>query len=111
VVVTIAQAVQHAHARGILHRDLKPANILFDAEDEPHVADFGFAKLVADESFLTQSGTVMGTSAYMAPEQATAEPVQLTTAADIYSLGAMLYHLLAGRPPRRPPPWKQCVRS
>jgi eukaryotic-like serine/threonine-protein kinase len=98
LVSTITQAVQHAHQRGILHRDLKPANILFDTQNEPHVTDFGLAKLVADESLLTQSGTVLGTPAYMAPEQAAGETTQVTTAADIYSLGAILYHLLAGRP-------------
>src|SRR5581483_5287879 len=95
---TVAGAVSHAHKHGILHRDLKPANILFDADSQPHVADFGLAKLVEQENLLTQPGTLLGTPAYVAPEQA-AGSRQTTTAADIYSLGAILCHLLTGQPP------------
>jgi len=95
----VARAVQYAHDRGILHRDLKPANILIDADGEPHVSDFGLARRIGTDSSLTLEGVVMGTPSFMAPEQATGETKHLSAASDIYSLGALLYFLLTGRPP------------
>jgi WD40 repeat protein len=100
LVVRVADAVQHAHQRGILHRDLKPRNILIDDQGEPQVTDFGLAKRVEEASGVTQSGAILGTASYMAPEQARAER-SVTTAVDIYSLGAIFYELLVGQPPFR----------
>ena len=95
----IAKVVHHAHQRGLIHRDLKPSNILLDAEDRPYVTDFGLAKRVQEESSLTETGAVLGTPAYMAPEQTTGQHATVTTLADLYSLGGILYRLIAGRQP------------
>lgn len=99
LMVKIARAVHYAHQRGVLHRDIKPTNILIDATGEPYLSDFGLAKLVERESSLTESMALIGSASYMAPEQAAGHARDLTIAADIYSLGAVLFHMLTGRPP------------
>ena len=97
----IAEAIHFAHQRGTLHRDLKPQNVLIDAADQPRITDFGLAKIMKDDSQLTQSGVVMGSPSYMPPEQAAGRHGDIGPASDVYSLGAMLYELLTGRPPFR----------
>ena len=96
---TIAEAVQFAHERHLLHRDLKPSNVLVDAADVPHVTDFGLAKRSDGDADLTLSGQVIGTPNFMSPEQACPGIREIGAASDVYSLGALLYHLLTGRPP------------
>jgi eukaryotic-like serine/threonine-protein kinase len=95
----VARAVEYAHGRGILHRDLKPGNILLDERGEPLVSDFGLAKWLEANKDLTKSLTTFGTPGYIAPEQAEGAAADLTPAADVYSLGAILFDLLTGRPP------------
>ena len=98
-VKTIAEAIQYAHERGILHRDLKPSNVLIDANDQPKVTDFGLAKRLEKDTELTLSGQVLGSPNYMPPEQASAHRGLVGKRSDVYSLGAILYHLLTGRAP------------
>jgi serine/threonine-protein kinase len=95
----VARAVACAHEHGIVHRDLKPGNILLDGRGEPLVSDFGLAKWLDANTDLTRTLTIFGTPGYIAPEQAAGRPDQLNPAADIYSLGALLFDLLTGRPP------------
>ncbi len=99
LVQRIAEAVAYAHARGIIHRDLKPSNILLDKDGQPRITDFGLARKVQGDSPLTLTGRIVGTPSYMPPEQAAGRAEAIRPAADIYSLGAVLYCLLTGRPP------------
>ena len=99
LIQTVAEAIAYAHERGVLHRDLKPSNVMIDAQDQPHVTDFGLAKLLKSDSELTQTGAVMGSPSYMSPEQAQGRSDQVSIRSDVYALGAMLYELLTTRPP------------
>jgi serine/threonine protein kinase/tetratricopeptide (TPR) repeat protein len=99
LIAKIARTVHYAHEHGILHRDIKPGNILLDANGEPHLSDFGLARLVEHGSTVTGSLEVMGTPSYMAPEQAVGNNAAVGRATDVYGLGAVLYELLTGHPP------------
>jgi serine/threonine protein kinase len=107
----VALAVQHAHEQKVVHRDLKPANILLTIDGVPKITDFGLAKrLDSDSTALTREGSVLGTAGYMAPEQAAGRVHEIGPAADIYSLGAILYELLAGRTPFQADSWNEAIR-
>ena len=99
IVEQLARAMQYSHDRGIIHRDLKPANILLAIDGTPKITDFGLAKVLEEDSGNTQSGQVLGTPSYMAPEQARGDTDAIGKPADVYALGAILYDLLTGRPP------------
>src|SRR5438552_1780362 len=99
LIANVGRTVHYAHEHGILHRDIKPGNILLDAKGEPHLTDFGLARLLESESTVTRTLEVLGTPSYMAPEQAVGNNTQLTSATDVYGLGAVFYQLLSGQPP------------
>ena len=99
LIAKVARTVHYAHEHGILHRDIKPGNILLDKNGEPHLTDFGLARLLDTQSSVTRTIDVLGTPSYMAPEQAAGETTKLSKATDVYGLGAVLYQLLTGQPP------------
>jgi serine/threonine protein kinase/tetratricopeptide (TPR) repeat protein len=99
LIAKVSHTVHYAHEHGILHRDIKPGNILLDAKGEAHLTDFGLARLIESESSVTQTLDVLGTPSYMAPEQAVGNNAAVSSATDVYGLGAVLYQLLTGQPP------------
>src|SRR5207249_990565 len=99
LIAKVARTVHYAHEHGILHRDIKPGNILLDQRGEPHLTDFGLARLVESESTVTRTLEVLGTPSYMAPEQAVGNNAAISSVTDVYGLGAVLYQLLTGQPP------------
>jgi TolB-like protein/Flp pilus assembly protein TadD/predicted Ser/Thr protein kinase len=99
LIAKVARTVHYAHEHGILHRDIKPGNVLLDAKAEPHLTDFGLARLVQTESTVTRTLEVLGTPSYMAPEQAVGNNAAISSATDVYGLGAVFYQLLTGQPP------------
>lgn len=102
LLINVARALHFAHQNGVVHRDMKPANVLLDPDGLPKIADFGIAKRLKEDTSLTLSGAVLGTPTYMAPEQAKGHSRHVGPAADVYSLGAILYEMLTGRPPFLP---------
>ncbi len=99
LLATLARAVHVAHQAGIVHRDLKPANVLYTADGVPKITDFGLAKRIDSDDGQTESGQIMGSPSYMAPEQARGDSRDVKAPADVYALGAILYEMLTGRPP------------
>ena len=99
LLLCVARAVHYLHTAGMIHRDLKPSNILIDERQQPFVTDFGLAKFFQSEDERTESGMIMGTPSYMSPEQAAGRTAEIGPQSDVYSLGAILYEMLTGRPP------------
>ena len=107
---TLARAVRAAHQARIVHRDLKPANVLLAGDGTPKITDFGLAKRLESDDRQTQTGDIMGTPSYMAPEQAMGRTKDVGPAADIYALGSILYEVLTGRPPLKGETMMETVR-